>query len=157
MTMTKIYRGKLPTELDYVKLEQVLGVPYEGQLITYERLEEILGMNRQTSRFRSVVGAWRRKLAKEHNLVFKAVAGRGLECADNHSRVSLCARQHNSGLRHIARSSILAARTSRTGLPPEEVRVLDHIQNCGAQLRLAAATAARQLNYDLPAEVEDLG
>ena len=143
----KIFGGHMPTDIDVEKLNQEFGVPTEGQKLLYSDLEKCLGTSKSTSRFRSVLSAWRRLLDKKHNLLLKAIPNIGFEVMTPTMRVSHCSGGFSRGLRRIYKSALDAARTRRDGLPVDEVRVLDHVQNTGASLRLAAQAAARQLKY----------
>lgn len=146
----KIGVGGLPTDLDVSRLQEKFGVPKPGDFISYAEISECLGNHRKESRFWTVTNSWRKKLFKENNLVTEAVRDEGFEFLDSHKRVTHSVNKFKGGLRKVGRASLVAASTDRTRLAPEEIRVCDHVQNVGAQLKLAAATAARQLTYADP-------
>jgi hypothetical protein len=149
-TGVKIGVGGLPTDIDVQRLQEKFGVPKPGDFISYADITACLGNQRKEPRFWTVTNSWRAKLFKENNLVTKAVRDEGFEFLDSHKRVTHSVALFDSGLSKVDRASLVAARTDRTGLAPEEVRVCDHFQNLGAQLKLAAATAAQQLTYADP-------
>lgn len=142
--------GGIPTELDVRKLEEKFGVPKPGQTISYQEIAACIGNSNKENRFWSVTNAWRNKLFRENNIVTEAIPNEGFEFLDAHKRVSHSVGKFKGGLRKIAKGSAVAASTDRAGLTQEEVRVCDHVQNTGAALRLAAATAARQISYQDP-------
>ena len=145
--------GGIPTDIDVRRLQEKFGVPQPGESISYALISEVLGNSRTESRFWVVTGAWRRQLFRENNLVTEAIRNEGFEFLDAHRRVGHAVNRFKQGLRRVGRASLVAASTDRSNLAPEEARVCDHIQNTGAQVRLTAATAARQLTYVDPVKV----
>lgn len=150
MKKSQMYFGGVPTDLDVEKLKTKFGVPAPGTAISYQAIAECLGISRNEFRWHSVVGAWRRHLDRQFNVILKAVKNDGFVALDPSGRVDYSGRKYKGGLRQVVRAATVAARTDRGSLSPEEVRVCDHIQNTGASLRLAAATAARSLKYEEP-------
>lgn len=148
MTKSLIFGGGVPTEIDVRRLLEAFGIPAIGQLLTYDQISGALGLDRQSWRWHTVTGAWRKRLYREHNLVLSAIAKTGFKVEDSRGRVGVSASKYRGGLRRIAAASIMAARTDRAELTPEESAACDHIQNTGAALRLAAATAARQIKHE---------
>lgn len=150
MKKSQMYFGGVPTDLDVEKLKTKFGVPAPGTAISYQAIAECLGISRNEFRWHSVVGAWRRHLDRQFNVILKAMKNDGFVALDPSGRVDYSGRKYKGGLRQVVRAATVAARTDRGSLSPEEVRVCDHIQNTGASLRLAAATAARSLKYEEP-------
>jgi len=140
----------MPTDVDVERMRQAFGVPQPGQIITYRDIEDLLKVRRETGRFRSVTTAWRKRLDREHNVSVKAIPNVGYEARDSHARVDYGTRTYKGGLRRIGKAAMLAVRTDRSGLDPDEVRALTHIATVGAQLRLMAATEARKLRAPEP-------
>jgi hypothetical protein len=147
MSSGKILFAGLPTGPDVQNLIDTLGMPNEGDHIPYADVEAVLGLTRKSDphRWASVTGAWKRRVEREANVILKAVMNRGFDALTPSGRVDHSGRTYKGGLKKIVRASNVAAGTDRTSLSPEEARTCDHIQNTGAQLKLAAATAARRL------------
>lgn len=137
----------MPTDVDVQRLQENIGVLVPGDEISYSQIDKVLGMHRSNHRWKSVVNAWRKKLDREQNIILKAISNKGFVALDGSGRADYCGRVYKGGLRRIVRASVVATRTDRVGLKAEDVRVLDHISSTGAALRLAAATAARQIKY----------
>lgn len=137
----------IPTEIDVNALISAFGVPAIGQIITHKRIEAVVCVDHNECRYKTVVAAWRRKLEREHNIIFRAVPGNGYEVLDSRGRVDLCGKKYKSGLRSVRRSSSIAMRTERGTLTPEETAVLDHIVKVNATIHSIAATEARKLTY----------
>ena len=140
----------IPTDVDVRKLEERFGVPAPGDMIGYDDITDTLKVGRDQNRWRSVVVAWRKKLDREHNILLKAVSNEGFRAMDGHARVDFSGRTYKGGLRRIVKAATIAARTDSAGLTPGELKTRDFIQNAGAVIRGAAATAARQLTYPDP-------
>jgi hypothetical protein len=65
------YYGGVPTKPDVDKLIEKWGIPEEGTQITYEQIETVLGIKRngeRSSRYRTVVSAWKKRLETEHDV-----------------------------------------------------------------------------------------
>ena len=135
----------LPTKLDVQALLDKFGVPAVGTLILYSGIEEIIKVARNSGRFGSVVGSWRKLLYREHNLILESEPNKGYRVADATARVHLSTAKYKHGLRRIYRAGDIASKTATGTLTPEHKRVCAHLVNSTAALRLAAATQAKAL------------
>lgn len=74
MTQSKIFLGGLPTRLDVDRLcDRIAAEP--GDVATYEDVEALLGLSRDTNRFRTITAAWRRKLERERGVQTECEGG----------------------------------------------------------------------------------
>lgn len=137
--------GGIPTDIDVERIIKEIGIPQPGDVVLYADIDRVLSMDRSNYRWKSVVMAWRKKMDREHNIILKARTNEGFVALDGSGRADFCGRVYKGGLRRITRAAVVATRTDRIGLSAEDVRTLDHIASTGASLRLAAATAARQI------------
>lgn len=144
--MTTFNRG-IPTEIDVIALIEAFGVPAVGQIIPHDSIESVVCVEKTKYRYKTVVAAWRRKLEREHNIIFRAVSGTGYEVLDSRGRVDLSGNKYKAGLRAVRRSSSIALRTDRRTLTKEEETVLDHIIRVNSTIQTVAATEARKLTY----------
>ena len=148
MSTPTIFLGGLPTGPDIAKLVDRFGIPVTGDRIEWKAIEMVLGLKRTEHRFKTVVGQWRRKMYRDHNVVLSPgtdMRGIGLECLDPKKRIDLAAAGFKQGARKIQRASDLAIRTDRSALPAELIQVADRISSVNAQFRLIAATKAKEL------------
>lgn len=146
MSKAFLYFRGVPTKPDVDKLRAVFGVPGEDVLITYDSIAEVIGSPRGSSRFHTVMNAWRNALEVEHKIVMRAEPGKGLVAMPPNDLVCTSVRQTACKMRQAARwvgRSIIA---DRKRLTPENKRAADHLAKVGAALKLAAATAAPQLS-----------
>jgi hypothetical protein len=140
-----VFLGGIPTEPDVKRLEEALGVPEEGAVVSWEALEGVLHDHRRAHRFLTVVNAWRRKLHREHNVVMVAVRGEGLMSAPPDVRLDSGARRIRSGFRSIFRAGTVLEGTDRNRLTTDQRKALDHNLRVSTQARMAAAMESRRL------------
>lgn len=120
-----------------------------GDKISYEELSKIVGAEKGTSRFASVVNAWRKRLDHEYNTVLGCIPNTGFEVLENSKRIDRSSKGVRYGLRKIDRSSRLAARTDESGLTESELKIRDHLARIGASLVSIAQTESKKLSYVL--------
>jgi hypothetical protein len=145
-----VFGGGIPTEPDVKRLRDEVGTPVVGVLVEYKIIEEALGNKKGSHRFASVVGAWRKELYREHNLLMVAIPNKGLQAATTSRRTHVAGSKAKNCLRGICRAGDIAAKTESEGLSLDEIRARDHVVKLSAALRLTAATAAKQLKYPDP-------
>lgn len=150
MNESKLFIRGVPTEPDVQKLRAAIGVPAEGQLVTWATIETVVGCKYGTNRFRSIVDVWRRCMRREHNVVFAAEPGKGLVHLPPNERVEYGVRNRQFGLKKTFRAVTVIATTDRKRLTPENERVADHNDRFAAAMRLTVATQAKELNLPKP-------
>jgi protein-disulfide isomerase-like protein with CxxC motif len=141
--MSAEYFGGVPTKIDVDKLRKEIGVPEEGQLITYQRIAEVTGNKFGTHRYATVLNAWRRALRSEHEIEMGADAGKGLFRLKPGERVQHGSAKFRSGMRHIVRAARVVTMTDRSRLNPEEIRTADHLTLRAANIKAAIAAAPK--------------
>jgi hypothetical protein len=142
-----IFQGGVPTGSDVERLLREIGTPAPGDVIPYDQIARILGVERKSSRWGSVTDAWRRRLDREFNLLLEAVPNGGFRVLTNSGRVNHASSRYKRGLRQVAKAAVVAARTDRKGLTQEEKAAADHLEKVGATIRTHAATAAREIDW----------
>lgn len=148
MSTPTIFLGGLPTGPDIAKLVDAYGIPAVGDRIEWKQIEGVLGLKRTEHRFKTIVGQWRRKLYRDHNVVLAPgddMRGIGLEALNPEKRINLAAAGFKAGARKINRASELAVRTDQKELPAPLVQLAGRIANMNAQFRLLNATKPKEL------------
>lgn len=143
----KLFGGGLPTKIDVDELLNRFGTPQPGTLIRYGDIEEVIGVEKGTYRWGSVIAAWRRRLERDHDLILKARAGEGFDVLDAHGRVHFAADKHRSGMRAFARAASVAERTDRSELSSEERGALDFVAKIGGVVRTAVANERKRIDF----------
>jgi hypothetical protein len=100
----KLFVGGVSTEPDVKRLLETFGCPDEGKVISYADVEAMLGIERTTSRFRTVVTAWRRQLKKLHNVEMFTLSGVGYRVLAPADRVVGSVNEFARGVRKIGRA-----------------------------------------------------
>lgn len=131
-----IYRKGIPTHIDVNKLREAFGVPEPGTRITYSQIEDVTNLERGSFRYQTVVNAWRSKLDRENNVLFRALNGEYFEVLDSHGRIDVAGRKKKYGFRMLAKATNIASRTDRTDLTEDELKTQDHLTNVWARVQL---------------------
>jgi hypothetical protein len=145
MTSSNIFGAGVPTEPDVKRMIDKFGVPKEGTLIRYEQIEKVIGIEKATHRFRTVIHAWRKRMHADHNVVFIAVENQGLKAADPSERVTAASGKVRMGFRCIRRGSVIARTTDVVRLDATERRACEKLAEIDAKVLLAGVTAAKRL------------
>lgn len=153
METSELFLGGIPTAPDVEKLLAALGVPQIGQVITYSQVSQVIALDANQSRFRTVTTAWRSQLYRTHNLLLEAVTRTGFRVLDGSQRVTHSSKRFKRGLKVIRRAGDIASKTAVAGLTPDELKARDHVASVATSLQLAAAVQARKLR-ELPAEIK---
>ena len=151
MEKMKVFRGGIPTKIDVDRLVDRFGLPTEGQVITFEDLQDALpDIEFRSNRWQTVIAAWRSHLEKKHNTILGSKRGEGLVALPPEGRIDLATGKYSTGIKMTDRAAALAIKTDRARLTPESKRTADFLRNAGAQIRLVVATAAKELAYPDP-------
>ena len=135
----------IPTKIDVDKLMELFARFKEGDIIPYSDVESIGSIVRNTSRYGSVVSAWRKRLMREKNALLIAVSNEGYRIAPPAERMTYSAAQTFQGRKRIMRGSAVASATDPSRLDESQRKLRDHLQALPARLRLAELTAPKQL------------
>lgn len=145
-----IFSAGVPTGPDVDRLIAKFGTPEEGTIVPYPEIMAVLGVERGSSRWGSVVTAWKKKLRRESNIEIKAVVNVGFECLDPHRRIDHAGSKYKGGMRAITRAADIAMTTRPEPLTQRELRAQTHLVMAGAAIKLAAATEAKKITYPDP-------
>lgn len=143
--MNGLYFGGVPTDIDVEKLNKTFVDLNAGDIVTYMQLEQCLGMSRELNRFRTIVGAWRRKLFRERNVFLGTVKNEGYRVCDASARVEQAAKGLTSARRKMSKAAAVAATTPTDGLSASEQKLIQHIVSVNAHYRLFESTSRRAI------------
>src|SRR5262245_53413982 len=101
----KPYFGGIPTEPDVRRLMDRFCAPEPG-VIPHEEIEKEIREESDSSRYRTIVSAWRRRLRREHNIDTSAEPGHGIRILTEPERVDVSKRDLGRGVRGIVRSHV---------------------------------------------------
>lgn len=148
--MSKTYFGGIPTSVDTRRLDEQFAGLMDGDEITHDEIEVVIGVRRGSSRYRTVTDAWRRSLLREKNIELAAVSGVGFRCLPPAERISASVRGVQSGMRKQLRSITRSAmvRTEDEGLRRKQ----DLLQRYGAVLRAEASKTMQEIEPPKPTQ-----
>jgi len=137
--------ANMPTKVDTDRLMSLASKFNENDLIPYDDIEQAIGFEKKSNRFRSVVTSWKKRLMREKNIFLVCEPNIGYRLAPPDLRVEEAAQRVTYGRRLIMRASTLAATTDRARLSEDKLRLHDHLITLPARLRLAELTAPKEL------------
>lgn len=118
----------------------------EGELLTHDELQALVGETARSSRYRSVVAAAKRRCLDELGAALVAEMGTGYRKAKGYDQLRHGVGTVRRGVRAIGRGVKVAAVVADDRLPDARLRdARDHIVRQATMLRLAAQQAGREL------------
>jgi hypothetical protein len=147
----RMYFGGMPTNMDVKRLREEL-VMIEGDEVTHEQVEKILGVKHTVTRFRTITDKWRRVMLIDEGLEIVALPGLGFRCLLPDERVGYNFKGFKQGTRKQGRHLRRAAMIPRDRVSEKEVVKLDHFQRLGALLMGQAHSMVRQIEPPPPRE-----
>lgn len=135
---TLFFKG-IPTAIDKAKLEQKYGVPKEGDELTFQDAAKVMGIDRSSCRFHTVMDSWRKDLLRTHNILLVAVGDGVLRAANPDERMDYASRKVASGRRAVGKAVVVAYGTDSKRL--DEKKQAARLSICAmneTKLRLAA-------------------
>jgi hypothetical protein len=112
----KMFFGGVPVDPEVKLLRSHFGLPVHGQVIAHEDCEAVLGLDRKSSRYKTVIHAWRSSLKRSDNIEFIALPGEGFRVLFDDERVEVHISGVSRGIRKIDRSARALASVPRDAL-----------------------------------------
>jgi hypothetical protein len=126
MTSGKLFLGGVPTDADVRKMREAFGTPEEGKVIEYSAVEDVLGISRDSNRFRVVTNRWRKLLYRELNIFIGVRPSEGFVALTPSERLDHGRSKVQSGMRVVGRATAVLGSTDRKRLSPKEAEAFDH-------------------------------
>lgn len=126
MAATTIFSSGVPTEPDVKKLLTTFTNLKAGNVITHTDIENTIQVKPGTSRYKTIVTAWRRRLLNEQNIDMEAVPSVGLRVLEQFERVTVSVRDFRRGVRRIGKSVSRIRRVPVEQLTPREQVKTEH-------------------------------
>lgn len=148
-----LFSGAMPTAPDVKRLTEQLGKLSIGQEISHEAVEAILNTERNSSRYRTVTGAWRRLARRDDNLQIEAVPGRGFRVLTGVERLQSSRKKAADGFRKVGRAAREAAAIPDAELNADQRVKRDHFQMVAAKM---VSIASAEMKVELPKPSEQV-
>jgi hypothetical protein len=140
----KAYSGGIPTRMDVEALSHGIGVPEEGAEIPHWRIEELIKCSWRTSRYRTVVSAWRASLVRMHGIFLASIPGRGYRALAPGQQVEEGNRRLGLGFRAIQRAAVMLSSADEKRLSPPQLAARDRSLALVARVTHERALAQRR-------------
>ena len=151
MTESKLYWRGVPVGPDVDVLDRHFNGLTHGQVLAHDDLSDVMGYSRGSSRYRSVINAWRRQLLREHGIELQSVRSIGLRVMTDPERVDAHVDKAALGIRKIARAGKSLSAIPRSTLTTAARTKADHAQILIASMRLDASAFKSELQAPKPA------
>lgn len=122
----KLVVGGMPTEPDVKRLIEAFPSPKIGEIITHQQIVSVIGAAPGSTRYRTVVTAWRRQLFRQHNIDTKAVPGIGIAFLTASERVTESIRGYSAHVRGIRRDVRRIRSVRAEELTDQQQRATEH-------------------------------
>lgn len=107
-----LFLNGIPYAIDLKKLDDEFGVPSEGQSFGYQALAKCIGYPVDSSRYKGVIDAWRKKLLKNHNVLLLPIGQKqGLKVAAPNERIDYAGAQVDRGRSHLRKATLVSGTT----------------------------------------------
>lgn len=145
MSKSGLFLGGVPTEPDVTKLIEAYSALRPGDEVAHDDLAAVIGVSKDSHRYTTVIGAWRKRLLKMHNIDLAPVRGVGFRVLEGMERINAGVKDYGGGVRKIARSEGRIRRVPQETLTQDQQRVSEHA------LRHISATvdAARRASKEI--------
>lgn len=153
MDKSKLYFGGIPTEPDVKRLEKRFGAPAPG-VIEHAEIEETIGQQRDSSRYRTVVAAWRRRLLREENIASAADPGVGIRILTEPERVDHAQRHLGLSAKRVVKEHRWAMMIDASKLDDVSRHKRDHVIRVSASMAAAASGGMKELSNALKAPLQ---
>jgi hypothetical protein len=132
--MDKVFFGGVPTEGDVKKLRETFKDISPGVAVTHAGISASISVEPKTSRYRTVVAAWRKSLMTIDNLDLVALPGIGYRCLTAPERVAESIKGFHQGTNKQVRSVQRTLTIRRSELEDADCKKLDHLQVFAAKI-----------------------
>ena len=145
------WRTKLgmPTDVEFNRLRDAYPTPQIGDSYTDGEIEEVIKVDRNESRYRSVVSRWKRYLERSRNLLLKRDTMVGYSIANAEERFDISVDHRRRAYRQTRRATRILGSTNVADLP-EELHPAYHHHLQAAQRAVQAEMEERRAIKMLP-------
>ena len=128
---------KSPTKMDVDLLIQKFYITKPGEVIKYDDISDAICVRKESTRWKSVMMAWRKELEEKYNVILRPIHGIGFMVCSESERVNVASEKYIKGVKSIIRSSEIASKTDRSELNDAEIKKVDFLQIQGSKLQNA--------------------
>lgn len=130
----KAYFGGLSTDVEVKALMEHYQQPQEGAVLPYEDIEALIGVERDKSRFKSVLNRYRQQMERLHGVIFAAMPKIGLRVLTPQECVDRNAVDFGHKIKGALRAGDRTARIPRERLSADDASRADALQLMSAKV-----------------------
>lgn len=145
MDRSKLFFGGVPTAPDVKKLEDRFGIPSASSTVTHEDIAGCIGSPWKSARYGSVMGSWRKKLMREHNVDTVVVPGVGVKFLTGSERINVSESDFGSAVRKTRKAANRIMVVPDDGLSDIEKKKRDHVCVIASRSYMVMATERRAI------------
>lgn len=149
MSLQSVVTGR-PMDPAVRKLMDAFATTPRGETITYAALEAIIGENRRTNRFKSVVMKWRKKMSDEHGKALDNLMNVGYTVCTATGQLNAAGSLMRQASRRVSKAVVYAERTPVEQLAEHDQRRRDHFLANAALIKQYAKQTASAVVCRLP-------
>lgn len=145
MSKTGLFLGGVPTGPDVLRLIESFPDLKPGDEVTHERISSVIGQDRESNRYKSVVTAWRKKMFRDHNIDMEAVQNVGFRVLNSIERVSAGVKGVGKNVRGLVRSESRIRSAPAEQLSQQQQGVREHVLRHTGALVDSARRASKEI------------
>ena len=145
MNDARLFFGGIPTAPDVKKLEDRFGILKAGTLISHAELSSCIGVPWKSTRYRSVVESWRKKLMREHNIDTGAEPSVGIRILTGPERIAASEADFGSAVKKTRKAVKRIVPIPDEGLSEIEKKTRDHVRMIACRSYMVMATERRAI------------
>lgn len=116
-----------------------------GVVIHFSSIGDLIGINSESSRFRTVTERWRREMEKDHGILLGCPGDKTFVVLDDYGKVDLIKKKVTSAFKSSRRALRVSTHVDRRNLDDEGRLVLDHQRRCAGQIAAMKQTRKKSL------------
>ncbi len=141
--MSKAFFGGMPTKPDVDKLMHL--DLSEGDTVTHEQIEDIIGHPHDSNRYRAIVGRWRRVILAQQNLLLLSLPNVGYKVLTPSERVASGVDGFVKAGKRIRKNTILLGMIPDQNLSTVERTKRDHVTRVSLAVLETMQEGAKQV------------
>jgi hypothetical protein len=140
-----LFFGGLPTDIELAKLKEAYPATElkVGKIIPYAELEQLLGLDWTSNRFRTVTNRWRRVVEADTNIFIHPDPGYGFKILTESEKLDLSTKKIRTASHAARRAFVVNTRIDRKQLTDDEKAMADHVTQTAAKINASAQLKQR--------------
>lgn len=148
----KLYFAGMSTDNEIRALFEQFGSANKGQIITHDQIEGIVGVRRDSHRYRTITGRFVREMLKSKNLELACQRNEGYRVLTDSERLGKAEKDTGKTHRAMKKIHYRIATIPRGQLTTEESRRADHAQVLVAKIVDDMGSARKQIAPPAPSQ-----